>query len=65
MARCGPHAPPASDPATLVAELSRAHIAARCLHVVAECGAADVIGDAGATPAEIAAHTGFDAAVCA
>jgi len=61
MGRRDPNAPPAPDPAALVADLSRAHIAARCLHVIAECGAADAIGDAGATPAEIAAHTGFDA----
>jgi hypothetical protein len=56
-----PNAPPAPDPAALVADLSRAHIAARCLHVIAESGAADAVGDAGATPAEIAAHTALDA----
>ena len=61
MDRRDPNALPAPDPAALVADLSRAHIAARCLHVIAECGAADAVGDAGATPAEIAAHTGFDA----
>jgi hypothetical protein len=61
MGRRDPNAPPASDPAALVADLSRAHIAARCLHVIAECGAADAVGGAGATPAEIAAHTGFNA----
>src|SRR5262245_49453159 len=61
MGRRDPNAPPASDPAALVADLSRAHIAARCLHVIAECGVADALGDAAATPAEIAAHTGFAA----
>jgi hypothetical protein len=61
MDRRDPNAPSLKDPATLVADLSRAHIAARCLHVIAECGAADAIGDAGATSAEIAARTGFDA----
>jgi hypothetical protein len=61
MGRRDPNAPPLPDPATLVADLSRAHIAARCLHVIAECGAADAVADAGATPAEIAAETGFDA----
>src|SRR5262245_9048717 len=61
MARRDPNAPPLPDPAVLVADLSRAHIAARCLHVIADCGAADAIGDAPVTPAEIAAHTGFDA----
>src|SRR5512145_2982651 len=61
MARRDPHGPPAPDPAALVSELSRAHIAARCLHVIADCGAADAVGDGGATPADIAAQTGFDA----
>lgn len=61
MNRRDPNAPPVPDPAALVADLSRAHIAARCLHVIAECGAADVIGDAGASPDEIAARTRFDA----
>src|SRR5688572_21430684 len=61
MARRDPNAPPLEDPATLVAELSRAHIAARCLHVIAESGAADAIGDSAATPAEIAARSGLNA----
>src|SRR5688572_20680263 len=61
MARRDPPAPPVQDPAQLVADLARAHIAARCLHVIADCGAADAIGPSGATPAEIAAHTGLDA----
>ncbi len=54
-------APPLAGPADLVADLAKAHIAARCLHVIAECGAADAIGDDGATPAEIAPHTALDA----
>jgi hypothetical protein len=49
------------DPARLVSDLSRAHIAARCLHVIADCGAADAIGPEGATPAAIAKHTGLTA----
>ncbi len=49
------------DPAKLVSALSRAHIAARCLHVIDDCGAADAIGSGGATPAAIAAHTGLTA----
>jgi hypothetical protein len=61
MARRDPPAPPVQDPAQLVADLARAHIAARCLHVIADSGAADAIDAAGATPAEIAAHTGLDA----
>ena len=56
----GPASPP-GDPADLVADLAKAHIAARCLHVIADCGAADAVGAGGATPAEIAAHTGLDA----
>jgi len=49
------------DAAKLVSDLSRGHIAARCLHIVADCGAADAIGSDGATPAAIAAHTGLTA----
>jgi len=61
MGRRDPNAPPLLDHAALIADLSRAHIAARCLHVIADCGAADAVGDAAATPAEIAAHVGLDA----
>jgi hypothetical protein len=61
MSRHDPKAKPPSDPGALLADLSRAHIAARCLHVIADCGAADAVGDAGATPAEIAARTGLEA----
>jgi hypothetical protein len=56
-----PQREPSADPAALVAELARGHIAPRCLHVIADCGAADAVGPAGATPAEIAAHTGLAA----
>lgn len=49
------------EPAELIADLAKAHIAARCLHVIADCGAADAIGPAGATPAAIAKHTGLRA----
>lgn len=49
------------DPAKLVSDLSRGHIAARCLHIVADCGAADAIGPDGATPAAIAERTGLTA----
>lgn len=61
MGRRDSNAPPAPDHAALLADLSRAHIVARCLHVIADSGAADAIGDVAATPAEIAARTGFDA----
>jgi hypothetical protein len=56
-----PQREPPADPAALVAELARGHIAPRCLHVIADCGAADAVGPDGATPAEIAAHTGLAA----
>ena len=59
MQRSEPPVVPAQEPAELVADLAKGHIAARCLHVIAECGAADAIGPDGATPAEIAAHTGL------
>jgi hypothetical protein len=49
------------EAAELVADLAKAHIAARCLHVVADYGVADTVGAEGATPAEIAARTGLDA----
>jgi hypothetical protein len=54
-------ATPPGEPAELVADLAKAHIAARCLHVITECGAADAVGPNGATPAEIATHTGLNA----
>jgi hypothetical protein len=61
MARPDPPATPRGDPAELVADLAKAHIAARCLHVIADCGAADAVGPDGATPAEIGARTGLKA----
>ena len=56
-----PAAESVPDPAKLVSDLSRAHIAARCLHVLADCGAADAIPPDGATPAAIAKQTGLSA----
>ena len=56
-----PPAENAPDPAKLVSDLSRGHIAARCLHVIADCGAADAVRPDGATPAAIAEHTGLTA----
>jgi hypothetical protein len=53
--------PPGDSAQQLVADLARAHIPARCLHVIADCGAADAVGTNGATPAEIAAQVGLDA----
>jgi hypothetical protein len=62
MTRQDPPATPPGDAAQrLLADLARAHIPARCLHVIADCGAADAVGPNGATPAEIAARSGLDA----
>lgn len=49
------------SPAQLVSELARAHIAARCLHVVAELGVADALDTGPATAEALAAATGADA----
>lgn len=46
-------------PVTIL-ELSSAHVAARALHVVAELGVADHVGDAGSTAEELAAALGVD-----
>jgi hypothetical protein len=54
-------AAPAKDAAELVSDLARAHIAARCLHVIADFGVADAVAPQGSTPADIAAQTGLDA----
>lgn len=61
MARRDRPAAQPSGPADLLVDLSRAHIAARCLHVVAEAGVADAVGAEGAAPAEIAARTALSA----
>lgn len=51
----------ARSPARIVGELARAHIAARCLHVVAAFGVADAIAEEPAGADAIAARTGLDA----
>lgn len=61
MSKPEPAAESVATPAKLVSDLSRAHIAARCLHVIADCGAADAVGPDGATPEHIAKHTGLTA----
>jgi hypothetical protein len=48
-------------PSEIVADLAKAHIAARCLHVIADFGVADAVGDDVATAADIAARTGLNA----
>jgi len=47
-------------PAQLVGDLAKAHIAARCLHVVAAFGVADAIDERPTDPREIGARTGLD-----
>lgn len=54
-----------TKPAQLVSDLAKAHIAARCLHVIAEVGVADALGDEAATAAELATRTGVDAGALA
>jgi hypothetical protein len=49
------------EPSTTIAALARAHIAARCLHVVADFGVADALDDGVATAAELARSTGLSA----
>ena len=48
-------------PAQSISGLAKAHIAARCLHVIADFGVADALGDGAATPAELAASAGLNA----
>jgi O-methyltransferase len=50
----------ARAPARIVGDLSRAHIAARCLHVAAAFGVADAIGEETADARTIASRTGLD-----
>lgn len=47
------------DSVELIRDLARAHVAARCLHIVADFGVADALGDGTASAAELAAATGF------
>jgi hypothetical protein len=44
-----------------LAEITNAHVLARCLHVLAELGVADALGDAPATAAALAEATGANA----
>src|SRR5690606_3111207 len=53
------HEPP--SPPQIVADLAHGHIAARCLHVIADFGVADALGDEPASAAELAERTGLDA----
>ncbi len=51
----------APPPRQVLAELAHGHIAARCLHVVAELGVADALGDRAVPVAELAARCSVDA----
>jgi hypothetical protein len=50
------------DPADLVASLAEAYVNSRCLHVIADLGVCDVVGDLPMRVTEIAAEVGADAA---
>jgi hypothetical protein len=50
-----------TDASKLVSDLAKAHIAARCLHVAAECGVADALDDRPRSAAEMAADLQVDA----
>lgn len=49
------------SPPQILADLAHGHIAARCLHVIADFGVADALGDEPASAAELAERTGLDA----
>ena len=49
------------SPSQIVADLAHGHIAARCLHVIADFGVADALGDEAASAAVLAERTGLDA----
>lgn len=50
------------DPADLVASLAEAYVNSRCLHVIADLGVCDVVGDVPSSVTEIAAEVRADAA---
>ena len=52
---------PPRPPAQILAELTNAHVVTRCLHVLADFGVADALGDEPTTTAELAARTGLNA----
>jgi hypothetical protein len=49
------------NPANALLELSMSYAVPRCLHVIADIGVADALGDSPRTAAELAASTGVDA----
>ena len=50
-----------SAAAKVITELTLGHLAPRCLHVIAEFGIADALGDQPASAGELAARTGINA----
>lgn len=54
-------APPGAAAAQAILTLSTAYWASRCLHVIADAGVADALGDEPRTAAELAARTGTHA----
>jgi hypothetical protein len=50
-----------TTPEDIIKDLAIAHVLARCLHVVADFGVADALGDAALPPAELARRVGLDA----
>ena len=48
-------------PPELVANLTLGHLAARCLHLIAEHGVADALGEQSATAEELAKRSGTSA----
>jgi hypothetical protein len=51
---------PAAAPDNIIKDLAIAHVLARCLHVVADFGVADALGDAAVPAADLARRVGLD-----
>ena len=54
-------APPTRSAAEILTDLTNVHVVTRCLHVLADFGVADALGEEPATAAELAARTGMNA----
>jgi hypothetical protein len=55
----------AAAPEDIIKDLAIAHVLARCLHVVADFGVADALGDGALPPEELARRVGLDSAALA
>ena len=53
------------NPVNTILELAMIYAVPRCLHVIADIGVADALGDSPRTPAELAASTGVNAGALA